>query len=108
MLQDLTKEVASKYKQDKVAAGVVVAWLADRGTYYCSIRRYGLSAKRILRVNVVTSYESTTYEAAIAGLKRNWDRLIRLTKPLPSKHPGCFIRPSFVEDASENWEEFHG
>lgn len=107
MLQELTREVATHYRRDKIAPGVVVAWLSARGTYYASVRRYGVATQRVLRANVVTAYESTSYDAAVKGLVLNWRRVVRserrLTTPLKRKivHPAYRV----PDEMDRHWEE---
>ena len=73
-LEGFLKTLALHYANDVIAPGVVVAWLKDRGTFYYSVRRYALTTERVIRANVVVTYESTTAQAAFEGLVRNWRR----------------------------------
>jgi len=85
-LTQLTKQVTERYRHDEVAPGLVIAWIAERGTWYCSVRRYAVATPEALRTHVVTAYESTDYETALQGLVHNWRRLtVPKQQPLPKK-----------------------
>jgi hypothetical protein len=85
------KQITEYYKDDKIAPGMVTAWLPGRKTFYCSIRRYGIGTENPRRADVITAYESTSYRAAVLGCVRNWRRLtdvIDAAKPSMDKRRG--------------------
>lgn len=91
MIRAVLKQITAYYKDDKIAPGMVIAWLPNRKTFYCSIRRYGIGTENANRANVVAAYESTGYRAAVLGAIRNWKRLtdaVEAAKPSMDKRRG--------------------
>lgn len=82
-IQKLTRDISAHYAHDVISPGVVVAWMAKRGTWYCSVRRYAVKAPEALRTHVVTAYESTDYDAALRGLTMNWRRILSAKQRKP-------------------------
>lgn len=70
MLSKLLKAVAEFYSMDPTTAGIVQAYLPQRGSYYASVVRYHRCHGEMKEV--IAKTEAGTPELAVEELSRAW------------------------------------